>query len=305
MERLQSIREKLFFLAEIYLEWGMGKVKIDSVTFKGVGKMNEDTLISNDALSLYGVADGVSSLIPFQSKEELTGGFIASNEVKTYFESLLVSNNLIDDLEKVNERIRTNMNNYAIDMKKKEQLWGTAVAVVKVVENGIEFIQTGDCMILSVYQNGEVRPLTHLQVAHLESLALEKWKEGIGQGILSREELMSQVKDILLSNRRKSNSVEGYGVLNGESQAADYFEYGKINKIGLNHLIILTDGMFLPQEVIPSDRRYWDYVAKSILDKGMEQYGIELIELEETDPECIKYHRFKKSDDKAGVLISF
>lgn len=280
-------------------------MKIDSVTFKGVGKMNEDTLISNEALSLYGVADGVSSLIPFQSKEELTGGFLASNEVKTYFESLLVSNNLIDDLERINGRIRTEMNNYSIDIKKKEQLWGTALAVLRVLENGIEFVQTGDCMILSVYQNGEVRPLTYLQVAHLESTALEKWKEGISQGIASREELMNLVKDILISNRRKSNSVKGYGVLNGEPQADDYFEYGKINKIGLKHLIVLTDGMFLPQEVIPPGSSYWDYVAKSILDKGIEKYGIELIDLEETDPECIKYHRFKKSDDKAGVLISF
>ena len=79
----------------------MEKWQIDSVTFKG-GKMNEDTIISNDAKSLYGVADRVSSLIPFQRIEDLMGGFLASNEVKNYFESLLIRNNLIDDFKKMN-----------------------------------------------------------------------------------------------------------------------------------------------------------------------------------------------------------
>ena len=46
----------------------------------------------------------------------------------------------------------------------------------------MEFIQTGDCMILAVYQDGEVRPLTWRQVAHLESPAIARWEEGVSKG---------------------------------------------------------------------------------------------------------------------------
>ncbi len=272
---------------------------------KGVGNLNEDALILNEATSLFGVADGVSSLIPFQTKENLTGGYIASNEVQAYFESLSPGSDLIDDLATINERIKMKMSDYRIDLQRKEELWGTALAVVKVLENGIEFIQIGDCMILAVYQTGEVRSLTHLQVDHLESAAMKKWKEGISKGITTRNQLMNEVKDLLVSNRKKSNSHNGYGVLNGEPEAVNYFEYGKINKVGLNQLIILTDGMFLPQEMVPKGLSYWSYIAEVILDKGMKQYAKNLIEVEETDPECMKYPRFKKSDDKAGVVIHF
>ncbi|MDQ0481842.1 protein phosphatase 2C domain-containing protein [Guptibacillus hwajinpoensis] len=280
-------------------------MKIDSITLKGVGNLNEDALILNEATSLFGVADGVSSLIPFQTKENLTGGYIASNEVQAYFESLSPGSDLIDDLATINERIKMKMSDYRIDLQRKEELWGTALAVVKVLENGIEFIQIGDCMILAVYQTGEVRSLTHLQVDHLESAAMKKWKEGISKGITTRNQLMNEVKDLLVSNRKKSNSHNGYGVLNGEPEAVNYFEYGKINKVGLNQLIILTDGMFLPQEMVPKGLSYWSYIAEVILDKGMKQYAKNLIEVEETDPECMKYPRFKKSDDKAGVVIHF
>jgi len=280
-------------------------MKIESLTYKGVGELNEDSLIINDDMALYGVADGVSSLVPFKSDDNLTGGYIASNEVKWYFEHLNGTNHLSEDLFVINQNLREKMEEHGINMAKKEQLWGTAVALVRVNENGVEFIQTGDCMILAVYQDDHVRPLTHLQTEHLESKVLNRWKELVQNGVNTREKLMKEVKDTLISNRMKSNTPEGYGVLNGEKNAVHYMEFGKINKIGVKHLILITDGLFLPIESVPAGEHYWYYVADSILRKGLKQYADNLIELEESDPECLKYPRFKKSDDKAGIVITF
>ncbi|WP_236561162.1 protein phosphatase 2C domain-containing protein [Pontibacillus sp. HMF3514] len=280
-------------------------MKIETITYKGVGELNEDSLILNDDISLYGVADGVSSLVPFKSDDNLTGGYIASNEVKKYFEHVHHSTHLSQDLFMINQNIREKMEAYGIDMVKKEKLWGTAVAMVKISERGVEFIQTGDCMILVVYQDDHVRPLTHLQTEHLENKALNRWIELVQNGVNAREDLMNEVKDILISNRMKSNTPEGYGVLNGEESAIDYTEYGEINKVGLKHLILMTDGLFLPLESVPANENYWDYVAQRILQKGLKKYANELMELEESDPECLKYPRFKKSDDKAGLVITF
>ncbi|MBS4174500.1 protein phosphatase 2C domain-containing protein [Bacillus sp. FJAT-49736] len=274
-------------------------------TFKGVGDLNEDSYIINKEMSIFGVADGVSSLIPFKSRENLTGGYMASHEVKNYLQSITTYTSLFEDITNVNRNLQKKMREYEIDILEKEKLWGTALAIVRVSDFGIEFVQTGDCMILAVYQNDEVRPLTRLQVAHLEELAFSKWKEYINRGIKTREDLMKKVKDILISNRRKSNTPMGYGVLNGEPQAINFLEHGKINNIGLKHLILITDGMFLPAEHVPEEVSYWDYTAKCILDKGIEQYARDLIALEETDPECLKYIRFKKSDDKTGMVLTF
>jgi serine/threonine protein phosphatase PrpC len=279
-------------------------VKLNYITIKGDGRLNEDALIINEKHSLYGVADGVSSLVPFTSAENLTGGFIASNTAKDYLESHKPSGlDLFSEVSNINEILHKKMKEYKIDRSRKEQLWGTALAAVRITKNGIEYIQTGDCMILAVYQNGEVRPLTRLQVEHLEEAAIEKWKQCIIEGLKTKAEIMPHVKEQLIANRQQSNTVNGYGVLNGEPEASGYFEYGKINKVEVSHLIMLTDGLFLPTETVPDGIPYWNHVAASILEKGLEQYAEDLIGLEETDPECITYPRFKKSDDKAGIVI--
>jgi serine/threonine protein phosphatase PrpC len=281
-------------------------LQINYVTSKGDGLLNEDSYIINDKILVYGVADGVSSsLVPFQSKDGHTGGYIASNMVKSYFESLKSSNSLLREVSIINERIRNEMKQNDIDFTNKQKLWGTALAIVKILENGVEFIQTGDCMILAVFEDGEVRPLTRLQVLHLENPAINKWQECVQKGITNRAELMDEVKEIILSNRNKSNCPDGYGVLNGEHDAMDYVEYGKINKIGLKSLILITDGMLWPENDIPAGLNYWDYIAKVILQKGIVSYMEDLFRLEKTDPDCLKYPRFKQSDDKAGIVLHF
>ncbi len=281
-------------------------MKLHHITIQGDGPLNEDALIFNEQQSLFGVADGVSSLVPFTSNEKLTGGYIASHTVKDALESMdSGEQSLYGALTRINEHLHMKMTEYQIDSNRKEELWGTAVAAVRVQDNGIEFIQTGDCMILAVYESGEVRPLTRMQVEHLEETAIEMWRECIRRGFRTKDEIMPHVKEQLIANRQLSNAEGGYGVLNGEAEAIGYFEYGKINKVGLTHLVLLTDGLFLPAESIPEGESYWEYTACSILEKGIGEYAADLIDLEESDPECITYPRFKKSDDKAGIVLSF
>jgi len=111
-------------------------LNVDCVTCKGDRELNEDSLVINEEIALYGVADGVSSLVPFKSEENLTGGYIASNEVSSYFKALDKPTNLFDDLSIINKKLGSLMKEYNIDTLKKEQLWGTALALVKVSETG-------------------------------------------------------------------------------------------------------------------------------------------------------------------------
>ncbi|TYP72075.1 protein phosphatase 2C domain-containing protein [Paenibacillus methanolicus] len=279
------------------------RVTSEKFTEKGVGLRNEDAIISHPGARIFGVLDGVSSLVPYLNAEQETGGYIAANLVRNYFESVDRPGSLKDRLMEANDRLREQMVLAHIDMEKKEELWGTALAIVHIQDDGMEFIQTGDCMILAVYADGEVRPLTWRQVAHLEAPAFTQWEEGIAKGLKTQKRLHETVIDTIIQNRYRSNTDGGYGVLNGEMDAARYFEYGKINLTGLQHLILLTDGMFWPTAIVPEHVSYWTFVAHRILNKGLQPYARELIELEEADPECIRHIRFKKSDDKTAVVI--
>ncbi|PLT31018.1 protein phosphatase 2C domain-containing protein [Peribacillus deserti] len=273
----------------------------ESYTHQGVGLLNEDALFINPERKVFGVLDGVSSLVPYLNSKGDTGGFLASQIVKSYFESLHQIENLKDHVMSANTILNKRMTEENIDIIKKDELWGTALAIVKITEDGVEFIQTGDCMILAVYADGEVRPLTRMQVSHLEAEAFDIWKDGMARGLKTREELFATVADKLKNNRYQSNARGGYGVLNGEAEAADFLEYGKINSACLTHLILLTDGLFLPPELAESEP--WKQTADAILSRGLEQYAKELIDLEENDPECVEYIRFKKSDDKTGIVV--
>jgi serine/threonine protein phosphatase PrpC len=280
-------------------------VKSETITQQGTGALNEDAIIYHPEAALYGVLDGVSSLVPYVNSKKETGGFIAANLVKSCFESLTHTGNLQDHIIKVNTLLREQMMEANIDAGKKEELWGTALAIVRLQDDGVEYIQTGDCMILAVYEDGEVRPLTRTQVSHLEAAAFVIWQDGITKGLKSRTELHATIVDTIKKNRYQSNRAGGYGVLNGEEEAACFLEYGKINLTCLKHLILLTDGMFLPPAIVSGQGSYWSCVAECILNKGIKQYTEELIEREESDSECIRYIRFKKSDDKTAMVISF
>ncbi|WP_077303158.1 protein phosphatase 2C domain-containing protein [Virgibacillus pantothenticus] len=280
-------------------------MKIETVTCKGVGKLNEDSVIINDDISIYGVADGVSSIVPFTNQENETGGYIASNLVKNYYQTLHRSSSFLDDFAKINTQLQNKMNEYNVDTLKKEQLWGTALALVKISPYGIDFIQTGDCMIFAVYEDNAVRTLTRAQTAPLEKAVINRWKELIDKGVTKQAELMKDVKEILITNRQKSNTPAGYGVLNGEDDAVKFTEFGKINKNGLKHIVMMTDGLFLPKELVPEHEHYWEVMVNKILSKGLQAYVDDLIELESSDPECVRYPRFKMSDDKAGIWITF
>jgi serine/threonine protein phosphatase PrpC len=280
-------------------------VTYETITQKGVGALNEDAVICHPAANLYGALVGVSSLVPYLNSNKETGGFIAANLVKDYFESLTAPGSLQDHIVKVNDLLREQMALANIDPEKKDELWGTALALVCIRDDGVEFIQTGDCMILAVYDHEEVRPLTWRQVAHLEDHAFALWQEGIRKGLKSRKELHETVIDTIKKNRYRSNTDGGYGVLNGEKDAVRYLEYGKINRTCLQHIILLTDGMFWPPSIVPEQSSYWSFVAHKILNKGMKLYTQQLIDMEEDDPECIQHIRFKKSDDKTAVVIHF
>lgn len=284
---------------------GLMMINLKEVTVKGVGLLNEDATISNPTAALYGVLDGVSSLVPYLNRKKETGGYIAAKIVKSYLESLTDSKDLKDHIVMVNSLLREQMVQANIDLDKKEELWGTALALVKIQDDGVEYIQTGDCMILAVYDNGDVRSLTWRQVSHLEEPVFVKWQKGINKGLKTQKELHETVIDSIRKNRYQSNIDGGYGVLNGEREAARFLEYGKINITYLKHLILLTDGMFLPTNIVPEQSSYWSFIAHSILNKGLKKYTQDLIELEEMDPECIHHIRFKKSDDKTGIIINF
>ncbi|WP_289140781.1 PP2C family serine/threonine-protein phosphatase [uncultured Brevibacillus sp.] len=277
-------------------------MKVECISIKGSGKSNEDAYVISQAKHVFAVVDGVSALVPYENEAGQTGGAIAAELVKRQLEALSEEVALHDSLNMANDALRDCMGKSQIDVTQKEALWGAACAVVRVGEAHIEYAQTGDCMIFVVYADDTVRPLTHLQVNHLESKAFAKWEEGIAQGVGTRAELLERCRDVLIQNRYQANTPGGYGVLNGDASARDFIEYGRVNRIAVKALVLLTDGLFMPRPYGGGEPN-WEQTVLPIVHKGLQRYTDDLLALENSDPECTSYVRFKKSDDKTGIVL--
>jgi hypothetical protein len=114
---------------------------------------------------------------------------------------------------------------------------------------------------------------------------------------INRPEFMSALR----AARNTVNTEKGGWLFGPHSQAADHAR-GKAIEAPSGTLLLLASDGFL---ALASD--YGLYDANTLVAAaekiGLESLGAELRALESTDPEGVKYPRFKKSDDATAVLL--
>ena len=207
---------------------------------------------------------------------------------------------LIDIALIANGRIREAMCAKGIDMDQKERLWGTAAAVVEINPSGktFEWVQISDSLILLINKDGTSR-ITTPDFEDQDRDIFIHWKELVDRGVENVREVLN---DEIMQHRRDSNVT--YGVLNGEEATAGFLRSGRESLEGIAHILIFTDGLFIPKE----DRREphdFGLIAKLFLEGGLENVKRYVREIQESDPDCTRYVRSKQSDDMTAIAISF
>ncbi|BBH24507.1 hypothetical protein Back11_58520 [Paenibacillus baekrokdamisoli] len=284
-------------------------MRITTVLVQGNGILNEDALIRNEAIQLYGVIDGATSLVPYKNANGETGGYLAAHLIATCLNELKEQDRtggaegLVDRLAEVNLLLRTRMIEAGIRPEQKEELWSACAAVVQIQPEWIEFAQAGDCMIAVFYTDGRIRVITHDQLAHVDDRTKEVWSQGIASGLSSKAELWEYVKPQIIRGRALANAPGGYAVLNGESKFADYAEYGRISRTNVQALLLFSDGLYIPKPAGVSDKDGASEVAALVQEKGLSSYIEWLAALEMSDPDCRQFPRMKTSDDKSAIWI--
>ncbi|MFE5323638.1 protein phosphatase 2C domain-containing protein [Paenibacillus sp. NPDC056579] len=284
-------------------------MKVETISLQGTAQWNEDALVINESLHLYGVLDGATSVHPYRGPNNETGGYLASQTIRQYMQSLKTDVGLETGLKSLvleaNSRLREAMLEAGIDVTDKQSLWTSALAIVRISDNYIDYAQVGDCMIIAVYKDGLIRPISRDQVAPIDARLKSVLREHIRQGVASRDELWARIRPMILQNKTTMNTIEGYSVMSGEPELADFIEYGRFNRIGLQSILIVTDGLFLPGADSEREADAITAMAGRIADMTLPGYAEWLLRLEQDDSECVRYPRFKISDDKTGVWIKW
>jgi hypothetical protein len=269
-------------------------MKTDMIHEKGSGRINEDAVSLNG--NLFGVFDGATSLNRALYEDDKTGGFLASRIARDTF---LQNDGPLHGLaRRANTAIGRKMMEHGVDLTDKASLWSTSCAVVRIGEDEIEWVQTGDSLLLLIYEDGRYHiPITDYD--H-DRETLMMWKE------LSQTAGDNKIFDLLKGQIRKVRSGMNitYGVLNGEDDYARFLNTGKAPRAGVKHILLFTDGMFLPSPH-PEREPDFDRFVEIFLDGGLKALRDHVRDVERSDPECRVYPRFKAHDDMAAISISF
>lgn len=265
-------------------------MKFEFVHEKGTGNINEDIYLAEK--NIFGVFDGATSLDGARYEKGLTGGYMASAIAAGAFAQ---NNTTLTDLAyKANCQIRECMEMNGVDLAVKEKLWSTGAAVIRINPQSLSWIQTGDCIIIIIFQD-KTWKLPFKGFNHdYETLKMFKSRGYSTEN--SDPCYYNQIKNV----RRKMN-IE-YGVLNGEDSFKNFLNHGEENLDNISEILIFTDGLFLPSEK-PQREFCFDEFMKIYFKKGLSGLKGHVRMIEDRDPECIKYPRFKHHDDIAAISV--
>lgn len=255
--------------------------------------MNEDSVVVNG--NLFGVFDGATSLDKTTFDDGVTGGYLASTIAGKEFRTNDAP--LFDLALRANTAILDEMLSKGVDVAKKENLWSTSAAVGRVENGRFDWVQSGDSLILVIHEDGSYALLVQDYDHDLETLKMWKETEADRSGTIL-EELNAQIRKV-----RAGMNIT-YGVMNGEEQALDFLRHGSVDLDGVQHILMFTDGLFIPRED-PETSSDFDQLVSLFLDGGLEAVRDYVRSLEKTDPGCRRYPRFKAHDDIAAIALSF
>jgi serine/threonine protein phosphatase PrpC len=262
-------------------------MEIKYILEKGSGNFNEDFLIMEK--NLFGVFDGASSLDHARFEGGQTGGMIASQTAGKVF-----SKNHFP-LKKLgvqaNQAILSGMKTQNVNLAQRHTLWSTSAAVVRIKDNTLEWLQTGDAQVILLYTNGSHKTLTNRYDHDYETLMMLKEHD-----FKLTPSFNHQVQKV------RSRMNKTYGVLNGEPDALKFVKNGFISLNDVETILLFTDGLQIPAST-PSKKKNFDKFIKLYRNLGLESLKNHIRAIEAKDPEVKSYPRFKCHDDMAAIAI--
>lgn len=172
--------------------------------------------------------------------------------------------------------------------------------LLKRYDGAWQALRLGDSCLLARGGDG-----AHISVAASPNNAFDHWlsTEALKRrdaGVLDIKELLAEFRPQLMQGRKLRNTPGGYGILEASPSAVEFAEYFDLGTP--REILLCTDGYY----------RAVDYYAlnseEGLLDASLASGGVDNVldsirSVEASDPDCIKYLRFKPADDATAVAL--
>jgi len=286
----------------------------EKVYTKGVNKVNEDAYLADLDQGIFAVMDGATGLGGLSGK-------IAANTVQETIQNIQTGQSLWDCVAEANTRLGRIVSAEAsvtsVEEIEKHNRSTCGMAAISINPTHMTYVHAGDCMIFIRYSNREVRCVTYDSVSVVDSVpihlvhdSMKQKLQGVDSATWDGEQIqqfladgITDVKPILVHNRNKLNTPDGYSIIDGSDNAMQHLDYGTIALHNATHILLLSDGLQLPSEK-STGQTGWMETAEFAFKHGLKRLEQEVAEMEHGDPLCFKYPRLKAADDKTGILIS-
>ncbi|WP_182201446.1 protein phosphatase 2C domain-containing protein [Paraliobacillus salinarum] len=286
-------------------------MKVTKVYKNGSRPINEDRFVINEQANIYAVIDGATGL------DGGLPGKLASETFQTHLADAASQDTLLPQMKQANDQLNNLVVSYykqnfenSTDVtaaesipKQKRSTTGIAAIQLNKTNTSFEYVHAGDCMLFLKFDDGKIRTVTYDMVHHFDQLAINQirtLREQYGE-TAALSDLRKQVNPILLANREKYNTPEGYRILDGTKEGYEQLEYGQVHLNKVSQILLLSDGLLLPSK--DQENNGWEATAMLAFSSGLDALLTEVQKREVEDEACIIYPRLKQHDDKTGILI--
>ena len=184
-------------------------------------------------------------------------------------------------------------------MKQGVNRWSTTASIVRVYEDHFEWANIGNSSILVINEDETYNLISPYKNHDLEVLQLVKDLDKDKINNLWKYQPFVDASIELQNNRNIT-----YGVLDGSKEAESFISEGVVSLENIRHILLLTDGCYIPQQNLSNDEDF-STLTNIFLEDGIKGLKNYVRDLENSDPKLEKYPRFKKSDDLTMIAISF
>ena len=285
------------------------------VQAESYNRENEDTFLvkENDEFILAAVADGGSALSSFTNVNgvEKFSGLFVSQAITTYLEKEFGKNSSATQLILgANNHVKNLLLERGVDPEQASALElptasGVSIILIDKPKQTVEMAQVGDTAIL-VDERGQTRLAIPFEMPYFDNLAFSMAQKIAREKNISYKEAIEdqRVGELFINSRLFENETDdqGSGAINGKKGVIRYIKSKTLPLSGINSIVILSDGMYLPTEDFTDDPN-WNKIMQVIRDKNLEGLYRLVTELKAEDPEFVRYPRAKKHDDATGIVI--
>jgi hypothetical protein len=186
------------------------------------------------------------------------------------------------------------------DAKVRYELPSAGIIFVRCATACLEYARLGDCTGVLALDSVTVST-GHSQLRNLDEQVLQKMRALQQTAVRDHSGLNWAIREDLRVNRNLTNVVGGYWVLGIEPEAAKHLETKALPLEGPATVLLMSDGFYRAVDtfqLVTEDR-----IIARAEHEGLAAILAEVRCIEERDPECIQYPRFKLKDDATALLV--